>query len=75
MTDYEALKLFGHSPAKAKEIILDAKRGDKFSQQYLDLVKRHPNFSKPKKKTRVFIAQKYLPEARALIAKHMEPNQ
>lgn len=40
MTDYEALKLLGHTPAKAQEIILDAKRGDKFSQQYLDWAKR-----------------------------------
>jgi hypothetical protein len=36
VTDYEALKLLGHSPAKAKEIILDAKRGDEFSRRYLE---------------------------------------
>ena len=28
MTDYELLKAAGHSPAKAAEIILDAKRDD-----------------------------------------------
>ncbi len=35
MTDYEALKLLGHTPAKAQEIILDAKRGDYFSREYV----------------------------------------
>ncbi|MFN8992051.1 MAG: hypothetical protein ACK5X3_00025 [Pseudomonadota bacterium] len=35
MTDYEALKLLGHTPAKAHEIILDAKRGDDFSREYV----------------------------------------
>lgn len=38
MTPYEALKATGHSPAKAAEIILDAKRGDWFSQQWLKAV-------------------------------------
>ena len=28
MNDYEALKKAGHSPLKAAEIVLDAKRGD-----------------------------------------------
>ncbi len=35
MTDYDVLKAAGHSPAKAAEIILDAKRGDEFSIRYL----------------------------------------
>jgi hypothetical protein len=46
MTDYEALKLLGHTPAKAQEIILDAKRGDDFSQRWLDWAKRRPDFFK-----------------------------
>jgi hypothetical protein len=34
-TDYELLKRYGHSPAKAAEIILDAKRGDMFSRNWI----------------------------------------
>jgi hypothetical protein len=37
--DYEALKAFGHSPAKAAEIILDAKRGDFFSRGWITIVR------------------------------------
>jgi hypothetical protein len=32
---YEALKRMGHSPAKAAEIVLDASRGDEFSQLWI----------------------------------------
>ncbi|MDB5848250.1 MAG: hypothetical protein JWP29_2002 [Rhodoferax sp.] len=35
MTDYEALKAYGHSPAKAVEIALDAKRSDKQATAWL----------------------------------------
>lgn len=35
MTDYEVLKAAGHSPAKAAEIELDAKRGDKYAVRWL----------------------------------------
>lgn len=31
MTDYDLLKAEGHSPAKAAEIVLDARRGDKWA--------------------------------------------
>lgn len=31
MSDYEVLKAAGHSPAKAAEIVLDAKRGDRWA--------------------------------------------
>lgn len=37
--DYEALKAFGHSAAKAAEIILDAKRDDPYSQRWISLVR------------------------------------
>ena len=35
MTDYDVLKRFGHSPMKAAEIALDAKRGDKHALAWL----------------------------------------
>jgi len=35
---YEALKAAGHSPMKAAEILLDAKRGDKHALQWLQAV-------------------------------------
>jgi hypothetical protein len=39
MTDYEALKRYGHSPAKAAEIVLDAKRGDPHALAWLTVVR------------------------------------
>ena len=39
MTDFAALVKFGHSPAKAMEILLDAKRNDAFSKLWIDAVK------------------------------------
>lgn len=36
--EYSALKAFGHSPAKAAEIILDATRGDEFSRRWIAMV-------------------------------------
>lgn len=38
-TDYDLLKDYGHSPAKAAEIVLDAKRGDFFSTSYVTFVR------------------------------------
>ena len=35
MTEYEALKALGHSPAKAAEIVLDASRGDELSIHWI----------------------------------------
>ena len=40
MTPYDALKAYGHSPAKAAEIALDAKRGDTYALQWLDAATR-----------------------------------
>ena len=40
MTAYEALKALGHSPAKAAEIVLDAKRGDRVAQCWITLAMR-----------------------------------
>jgi hypothetical protein len=40
VSDYEALKAHGHSPAKAAEIILDAKRGDLFSRKWIEFVRK-----------------------------------
>jgi len=37
MTEYEALKKLGHSAAKAAEIVLDAKRGDKYAKLWIDV--------------------------------------
>lgn len=39
MTDYDALKAHGHAPAKAAEIILDAKRGDEYSADWIKMVR------------------------------------
>jgi hypothetical protein len=39
MSDYEALKRYGHSPAKAAEIALDAKRGDKRALAWLEVAR------------------------------------
>ena len=39
MTDYEALKAAGHSPAKAAEIVLDAKRGDRHALAWIATVR------------------------------------
>ena len=35
MSLYEALKGAGHSPAKAAEIVLDAKRGDQYAVAWI----------------------------------------
>lgn len=35
MADYEVLKAAGHSPAKAAEIELDAKRGDEIAKKWI----------------------------------------
>lgn len=35
MSDYECLKAYGHSPAKAAEIALDAERGDRYAIQWI----------------------------------------
>lgn len=35
MSDYEILKAMGHTPAKAAEIALDAKRGDEYAVQWV----------------------------------------
>jgi hypothetical protein len=35
MSDYEALKVAGHTPAKAAEIALDAKRGDQHALAWI----------------------------------------
>lgn len=40
MTDYQILKAAGHSPAKAAEIALDAKRGDDRARQWIDLCRQ-----------------------------------
>lgn len=39
MSDYELLKAYGFSPAKAGEIALDAQRGDKYALAFLDLAR------------------------------------
>lgn len=39
MSNYEALKRYGFSPAKAAEIALDVKRGDWYAKQILLLAK------------------------------------
>ncbi len=39
MSDYEALKAHGHSPAKAAEIALDAKRGDRCAIAWIAAVR------------------------------------
>jgi hypothetical protein len=40
VSDYDALKAYGHSPAKAAEIVLDAKRGDFFSRGWIAVVRQ-----------------------------------
>jgi len=51
MSDYEALKAYGHSAAKAAEIVLDARRGDRQRNQ---VDRSHPRQSalNPGKATR-----------------------
>lgn len=39
MSDYQALKAYGFSPAKAAEIELDANRGDAHAKAFLDLAR------------------------------------
>ncbi len=39
MSDYEALKKHGHSPAKAAEIILDAQRGDTLAFMWIQVAR------------------------------------
>ena len=39
MTDYETLKRYGHSPIKAAEIVLDAKRGNAHALAWIALMK------------------------------------
>lgn len=39
MSDYEALKLAGHSPFKAAEIALDAKRGDPHAVKWTEMAR------------------------------------
>lgn len=46
MCDYEALKAHGHSPAKAAEIALDAKRGDDFCRRWIAIA-RKANVGRP----------------------------
>lgn len=35
MSDYQALKAYGHSPFKAAEIALDAKRGEQHARAWV----------------------------------------
>jgi hypothetical protein len=44
---YEILKSYGFSPAKAAEIALDAKRGDKYALAWVDLALRASAPTKP----------------------------
>lgn len=39
LSDYEVLKQAGHSTAKAAEIALDAKRGDKTAQKWVEIAR------------------------------------
>jgi hypothetical protein len=39
-SDYELLKRAGHSPAKAQEILQDAKRGDQYSKDWIAHLRR-----------------------------------
>lgn len=41
MSDYEALKAYGHTPAKAAEIVLDAQRGDLWAIGWIKVVRRN----------------------------------
>jgi hypothetical protein len=48
MSDYEALKSFGFSPAKAAEILLDVKRGDTLAFMWLQLARGYgSSFTRP----------------------------
>ena len=38
---YEALKAWGHSPAMAATIVLDAKRGDEHSRKWIKQVRKY----------------------------------
>lgn len=40
MTDYELLKAYGFSPAKAAEIEIDARRGDKYAKAFIDMARQ-----------------------------------
>ena len=40
LTDYDALKAHGHSPAKAAEIVLDAKRRDDWSVRWIAMFRK-----------------------------------
>jgi hypothetical protein len=40
MSNYEILIKAGQSPAKAAEIVLDAKRGDSYAIQWIEIVKK-----------------------------------
>ena len=40
MTDYQVLTGYGHSFAKALEIILDAKRGDEWAIMWIKFVRQ-----------------------------------
>jgi hypothetical protein len=39
MSDYEALKRYGHGAAKAAEIALDAKRGDAWAVKWVAAIR------------------------------------
>jgi hypothetical protein len=38
MSNYEALKKAGHSPDKAAEIVLDAKRGHSYAIEWIKVI-------------------------------------
>jgi hypothetical protein len=38
--NYKALKAYGHSPAKALEICLDARRHNHYAQRHIDFVRK-----------------------------------
>jgi hypothetical protein len=40
MSDYEVLKAYGFSPAKAGEIVLDCTRGDVYAQAVLSIARK-----------------------------------
>jgi hypothetical protein len=39
-SDYDALKAYGHSPAKAAEIVLDASRGNERAANWIAIVRQ-----------------------------------
>ena len=43
MSDYETLVAYGHSPAKAAEIVLDASRGDAYAKAWIARVTKNVN--------------------------------